>query len=140
MGEESARDAVGEWTVGVVGAVEIAAVPVVCVGGGNGTITIGGHDFEGSGDRSLVQVAGGALGGAAQGITLTLSGIEAAVLELLDADEIAQAPATLWRCVFAGDGVTLLDAHVYARGRLDELFQDDEIGGDRKSTRLNSSH
>src|SRR3546814_11291135 len=118
MGEESARDAVGEWTVGVVGAVEIAADPVVRVWGGNGTITIGGHDFEGIGDRSLVQVAGGALGGAAQGITLTLSGIEAAVLELLDADEIAQAPATLWLCVFAGGGGPLPGADALARGPL----------------------
>src|SRR3546814_9619786 len=67
----SALKALGDGTAIVVGAVEIAADLVVRVWGGNGTITIGGHDFEGIGDGSLVQVAGGALGGAAQGHTLT---------------------------------------------------------------------
>src|SRR3546814_14821236 len=48
----SALKALGDGTAIVVGAVEIAADPVVRVWGGNGTITIGGHDFEGRGGRS----------------------------------------------------------------------------------------
>lgn len=125
----AARQALADGTAIVVGAVDIVGDPPVRVWGGHGPITLGGEIFQPVGDRSLVQVAGGALGSAAQGITLSLSGIEPAVLELLDADEVAQAPAALWRLIFAGDGVTLLDAQVWQRGRLDELIQDEEIGG-----------
>lgn len=124
-----ARQALADGTAIVVGAVEIASDPPIRVWSGWGRITIAGNVFEPIGDRSLVQIAGGALGGAAQGINMSLSGIEPEVLELLDADEVAQAPATLWRLIFAGDGETMLDAHVWARGRLDELIADEEIGG-----------
>jgi hypothetical protein len=125
----AARQALSDGTAIVVGAVEITADPPIRVWSGWGQITIGGNVFEPIGDRSLVQIAGGALGGAAQGISMSLSGIEPEVLELLDADEVAQAPATLWRLIFAGDGVNLLDAHVWARGRLDELVAEEEVGG-----------
>lgn len=124
-----ALQAMADGTAIVVGAIEVASDPVIRVWGGNGPITFDGRTFDPVGDRSLVQVAGGALGGAAQSITLTLSGIEPDVLDLLDADEVAQAPGTLWRCIFAGDGKTMLDAHVWARGRLDELAQEEEVGG-----------
>ncbi|MGQ3101010.1 MAG: hypothetical protein ACT6Q5_13265 [Sphingopyxis solisilvae] len=124
-----ARQALADGTAIVVGAVEIASDPPIRVWGGNGPITFGGRTFDPVGDRSLVQVAGGALGGAAQSISLSLSGIEPEVLELLDADEVAQAPGTLWRMIFAGNGITLLDYHVWARGRLDELTKEEEVGG-----------
>ena len=125
----AALQAMADGTAIVTGAIEIAAVPPIRVWGGHGPITFDGRDFEPVADRGLVQVSGGALGGAAQSITLTLSGIEPEVLELLDAEEVAQAPGTLWRCIFAGDGHTMLDAHVWARGRLDELAQEEEVGG-----------
>ena len=125
----AALNALADGTAIVVGAVEVAAVPPLCVWSGYGQITFDGRTFDPIGDRGLVQVAGGALGSAAQGITLTLSGIEPEVLELIEADEVAQAPATLWRMIFGGDGMTLLDAHVWARGRLDQLIQEEEVGG-----------
>lgn len=121
--------ALQDGTAIVTGAVEIDSEPPVLVWGGYGPLDINGKVFDPIGDRGLAQVAGGALGGAAQGITLTLSGLEAAVLDLLDADEVAQAPAALWRLIFAGDGLTLLDARVWARGRLDQLVRDEQIGG-----------
>lgn len=124
-----ALEALADGTGIVVGAVEVACDPPIRVWGGHGPLTFGGRTFEPVADRGLVEVAGGALGGAAQSITLTLSGIEPAVLDLLEADEVAQAPGTLWRCIFAGDGVTMLDAHVWARGRLDELASEEEVGG-----------
>lgn len=124
-----ALQAMADGTAIVVGAVEVASDPPVRVWGGYGPIELGGHSFDPIGDRGLVQVAGGALGSSAQGITLSLSGIEEHVLELLDAEEVEQAIATLWRLIFAGNGNTLLDAHVWARGRLDELVREDEIGG-----------
>lgn len=124
-----ALQALADGTAIVVGAVEVASVPPVRVWGGNGPIELGGNVFDPIGDRSLVQVAGGALGSSAQGINLMLSGIEEHVLELLDAEEVEQASATLWRMIWAGDGCTLLDAHVWARGRLDELVREDDVGG-----------
>ena len=125
----AALAALDEGTAIVAGAVEIACDPPIRLWSGWGQLTFDGRTFEPSGDRGIVQVAGAALGGAAQGITLSLSGIEGDVLALLDADEVAQASGTLWRLIFAGDGLTLLDAHVWQRGRLDELVSEDEIGG-----------
>lgn len=113
----------------VTGAVEIGATPPVRVWGGNGRLPFDGRTFEGIGDRGLVQVVGGALGGTSQAITLTLSGIEPEVLQLLDADEVSGAPAVLWRLIFSSDGNTLLDYNVWARGRLDQLPQEEEVGG-----------
>jgi hypothetical protein len=125
----AALAALADGTAIVVGAVEVASDPPVRVWGGNGPIELGGNLFDPIGDRSLVQVAGGALGSSAQGITLSLSGIEEYVLELLDAEEVEQASAALWRTIWAGDGCTLLDAHIWARGRLDEMLREDDVGG-----------
>lgn len=113
----------------VSGALEIACDPVLRVWGGWGPITFDGRSFEPIGDRGLAQVLGGALGSGAQNITLTLSGIEPATLELLDASEISSAPSVLWRLIFDQTGNTLLDFEVWARGRLDTLETDEEIGG-----------
>jgi hypothetical protein len=113
----------------VSGAVEIICDPPVRVWGGYHEITLGGNSFDPIGDRGLVQVTGGALGDAAQNITLTLSGIDPETLALLEAAEVSGAPAVLWRLIFSGDGNTLLSANVWARGRLDQLETEEEIGG-----------
>jgi hypothetical protein len=77
----------------VSAAVEIACDPPIRLWGGYGTLPIAGAgaggeaaDFIGVGDRGLAQSSGGALGGAAQAVNLTLSGIEPFALELLDAE------------------------------------------------------
>jgi len=113
----------------VTGAVEIATVPIVRVWGGWHEITFDGRTFDPIGDRGLVQVAGGALGDAAQNITLSLSGIDPETLALLDADGLSGAPAVLWRLIFDQSGNTLLDFHVWARGQIDTVERDEEIGG-----------
>lgn len=96
--------------------------------GGHGTLVIDSDDFTGIGARGLAQRNGGAIGGIAQGMTLTLSGIEPAALVLLDAEEIRQASVVLYRLIFASDGKTLLDAHVFDRGRVDTVETDETIG------------
>jgi hypothetical protein len=113
----------------VTGAVEIACDPPVRIWGGWHPITFDGRSFDPIGDRGLVQVAGGALGDAAQNITLTLSGIDPETMALLEAAEVAGAPGVLWRLIFDQSGNTLLDFDVWARGQLDTLDRDDEIGG-----------
>jgi len=125
----AALAALSDGSAIVAGAVEIATADPVRVWTGWGQITFDGRTFEPIGDRGLVQVAGGALGGSAQGVSLNLSGIEPEVMQLLDASDAQNAPATLWRLIFSGDGETLLDAHVWSRGRLDQLIREEDIGG-----------
>jgi len=96
--------------------------------GGYGPIDIDGETYQGIGDRGLAQQTSGAIGGFAQGLLLTLSGIEPAALELLDGDEIKGASVVLRRMIFAGDGKTLLDAHIFDRGRVDTVETEEVVG------------
>jgi len=113
----------------VSGAVEILSRDPIRLWGGYGRLPIEGETYEPIADRALAQVSGQALGGAAQNVNLTLSGIEPEALELLDAEEVKRAPATLRRLIFSGDGKRMLDQHVFTRGRLDPLTVRDVIGG-----------
>ncbi len=113
----------------VSGAVEILCRDPIRLWGGYGRLPIEGETYEPIADRALAQVSGQALGGAAQNVNLTLSGIEPEALELLDAEEVKRAPATLRRLIFSGDGKRMLDQHVFTRGRLDPLTVRDVIGG-----------
>jgi hypothetical protein len=99
------------------------------VWGGYGVIAIGGNDYQPLGDRALAQQTTGALGGIAQGMTLTLSGVEPAALALLDPAEVKGASVVVYRLIFASDGKTLLDAHVFDRGRGDAVDSAETIGG-----------
>lgn len=130
----AALAALQDGTAIVSGAVEIACDPIVRVWGGWHPLTFDGRTFDPIGDRGLVQVTGGALGDAAQNITLTLSGIDPETLALLDAEGLSGAPAVLWRLIFDQSGNTLLDLHVWARGRLDTIERDEEIGGEAAIT------
>lgn len=113
----------------VTGAVQIVSAPTpVLVWGGYGVLTIGDLVFQGLGDRGLAQVSSGALGGAAQEVTLELSGVEPAVLALLDQTAIRDAPTVIWRCIFDRAGQTMVDAKVFTRGRLDQLVSDETVG------------
>jgi hypothetical protein len=125
----TALAALENGTAIVTGAVEIGCTPPLRIWGGWHEITFDGRTFEPVGDRGLVQVAGGALGDAAQNITLSLSGIEPATVALLDASGLSGAPAALWRLIFDQTGNTLLGWNVWARGRLDTLATEEEIGG-----------
>ena len=113
----------------VVGAVEIACDPPLRVWGGPWPLEIEGAEYLGVGDRGLVQVDGAGLGAAAQGLTLELSGVDPANLELLDADEVRFAPVVLRALVFNGSGTDLLDAQVLRRGRVDQIVTEETVGG-----------
>jgi hypothetical protein len=114
----------------VSGALEIACDPPVRVWGGWHELPLDGNTFLPIGDRGLAQVMGGALGDAAQNIILKLSGIDPETAALLDASELASAPAVLWRLIFSSDGNTLLGADVWRRGRLDTLSREEDVGGE----------
>lgn len=107
----------------------VPPVAILRVWGGYGPIELDGETYQGIGDRGLVQQTAGAIGGVAQGLTLTLSGIEPELLVLLDADEIKGGAAVMRRLIFASDGKTLLDYDVWDRGRVDTVETEEVIGG-----------
>jgi len=98
--------------------------------GGYGPIELDGDTYQGIGARAFAQQNAGAVGGVAQGLTLGISGIEPAALEVLDSAEIKSASVVLYRLIFASDGKTLLDAHIFDRGRVDTVEGEETIGGD----------
>jgi hypothetical protein len=67
------------------------------------------HTYQGVGAHGLAQQTSGVIGGVAQGLTLTLSGIDPKALALLDPAEVKGALVTLYRLIFAVDAKTLLD-------------------------------
>jgi hypothetical protein len=89
----------------------------------------GTSTYHGIGDRSLGQQISAAIGGSAQNLTLTLSGIEPAALALLDPSEVKGASAVVRILFFDSAGKTLLGAYVYTRGRVDELKTSEVVGG-----------
>ena len=117
----------------VTGAAEITPrdplLDPIRVWGGYGALSIDGNDFQPLGDRAFAQQTAGAIGGVAQGITLSLSGVEPAALALLDAAEVKGASVVVYRVIFGADGKTLLDAHVFDRGRGDALETSETVGG-----------
>lgn len=113
------------------GAVLVGTAPTpVQVWGGYGELTFGSpaYTFQGVGDHGMIRASGGQLGGAAQGVTLELSGVEPALLALLDQAAIAQAPVIIWRLIFDVTGRTLLDHPVFTRGRLDKVVENSTVG------------
>jgi hypothetical protein len=130
--ETAAKAAIVAGEALVTGAVAItpknAGTPIY-VWGGYGVLTIDGNDYLPLGDKAFAQQNNNAIGGVAQGVTLTLSGVESAALALLDAAEVKGAAVVLYRLIFAGDGQTLLDAHVFDRGRGDTFDTIETIGG-----------
>lgn len=126
---EEAMEAIVAGTAIVSGAAAILSDPPIRVWGGHGVLPLDGDDFVGMDDRGIAQQTSGALGGAAGGITLELSGIDDEAMALLEADELKQAPVIIWRLIFAGDGKTLLDYEVFDRGRVDQVTTSETVGG-----------
>lgn len=102
--------------------------------GGHGPLTIDGHLYVGLGDRALAQASGGALGDAAQGVTLTLSAVEPEVAAAVDLPALRNAPCVVWRLIFDGTGTQLLYARVFARGRIDSAEVEETPGGEATIT------
>jgi hypothetical protein len=124
-----AQAAIEAGTAIVAGAVAILSDPPERVWSGHGTLEIAGEDFAGIGDKLLAQQTNGAIGGIAQGMTIGLSGVEPAAIELLGADALKGATVIVYRLIFAGDGKTLLDAQLFDRGRVDTVATKEKIGG-----------
>lgn len=103
--------------------------PPIRVWGGFWPLTIDGEIYQGIGDRGFVQRTAGAIGGVAQGLQLTLSGLDPETVGLVDADEIKGASAVIRRLIFDQDGTSLNGAEVFDRGRVDTVEISEAIGG-----------
>lgn len=127
---EAAQAALDDGKALAVGAVylELSTGPWG-VWGGHFELEMDGKTFQPIGDRGLVSVAGGQLGTAEQGATLTLSGVDPAVLALVDTLSVRGAAAVLYELLFDQSGATLLSAKVALRGRCDRMPIEDEVGG-----------
>lgn len=86
--------------------------------------------FTGMGDRGLIDMTAGALGGSEQGVELRLSGVDTETLKMVPLRDWQGAPVVIWQLTFNGTGSTLLDAGVVRRGRIDDLPREDVIGGE----------
>lgn len=111
------------------GAVAILCDPPIRVWGGYGEIEINGEIYDGIGDAGLMSESGGALGGAEQNVTLSLSGVEPEVIAMFDAAALRRAPAVLHRLIFDSSGTILLHAAVFQRGVLDQIPVEETPGG-----------
>lgn len=127
---DAALDAYADGTAISVGAVEVHCDPPFYAWGGDGLLPLDGKTFIGLGAKGLVQVGGGALGGAAQNVTLTLSGIDADVIAAVDTAAVRGKPVVVWELTFDGSGQILLDAHVFTRGSADRLPRSEQPGGE----------
>ena len=126
---DEAQAAIERGDVISAGAVEILCDPPVRVWGGYGTITIDGQVFDGIGDRGLATVSGSSIGGAEQNVTLTLSGVESAVLETFNAAMLRRAITIVRRLIFDSSGTQLLHSEIFTRGRLDQIPVEETPGG-----------
>lgn len=112
-----------------VGAVDILCDPPLYVWGGPWNLTVDGKEYLGVGDRGLVGKDGAGIGNVAAPLTLELSGVDPATIELLDADEVRGATVVLRQWIFDGAGQTLLENDPVRRGRLDQLTSEETPGG-----------
>lgn len=126
----AAQAALDDGTALAVGALDLQlSTGPWRVWGGFGDLVLSGQTFVGIGDRALASVAGGQLGSAEQGATVSLSGVDPDVLALVDTLSVRGAAAVLYELLFDQAGVTLLAANVALRGRCDRMPIEDVIGG-----------
>lgn len=128
----AALDALRLGSAIVSASVEFYGTPAIFLFGGHGELVLpadgGTATFKGLGAKALVRVSGGSVGGTADSITLVLSGIDPAAIDVLDASEISGAPAVIRRLIFDSTGKSLLDSHVFTRGRVDTVSTRESIG------------
>ncbi|MDP3853148.1 hypothetical protein [Phenylobacterium sp.] len=111
------------------GAVKIATSDPFRVWTGDGSITLDGEVYVGIGSAGMIRATGSQLGGAEQAIELILSGVDPDIIPLIEAADVRGARVTVWRLGFDGSGLNLLDANVFARGKVDTLPREETPGG-----------
>lgn len=126
---QTALEALEEGTARITAAIAIDTAEPLRVWGGQGYLTLEGETYSPIGDSEVGIATGATIGGVAQNMSLSLSGIEPEILELLDAADAQGAGVAVWTVLFDSSGTQLLDAHVHRRGRIDRLPVSETAGG-----------
>lgn len=125
-----ALDALEAGTAIVSGAIAIMTTDPFLGWGGYGSKLLGdGRTYSGLGDRLLCSAIGGQLGGGETGATVSLSGVDPDVLAGIDLVAARGVDAVIRRLIFDGSGTQLLQDSVFLRGRVDQLYIDETVGG-----------
>jgi hypothetical protein len=120
----------------VAGALFVNCDPPFRVWGGDGDLSLGGHTYTGIAARGLIQVAGSTLGSAAQSLAVSLSGIEPAAMAIFDASAADQASVIAYQLIFDATGTQLLAYAIEKRGALDQIQEEDQVGGQSTLTAM----
>lgn len=126
---QAAVDALAGRAPIIAGAAKLAFGQTYRLWSGYGDLTIDGEVYTGIGARALVTPIGSEAGGGADGLSVTLSGLDPDVAQSIEDESYHQKPVTIWRLVFSPDHV-LLGAGVYMRGRCDVVTISETAGGD----------
>lgn len=97
---------------------------------GYGDLPVEGQPFKGIGARALITPISSQIGGAADGLTITLSQLTPEIAATIEFEDYHQKPITIWRLVFGPDTHTLLGLRVFMRGRLDTVAIREQVGGE----------
>lgn len=97
---------------------------------GFGNISIEDEIYLGIGARALMTPISSQVGGAADGLTITLSALDPDVAASILLEDYHQKPVVIWRVIFNAIGTTILGASVFMRGRLDYVVIRETIGGE----------
>ncbi len=113
----------------VAGAARFAFGETFRVWSGFGDLEIDEEVYKGIGANALIVPTGSQTGGSAEGVRLTLSGLDPDVAQTIEDEGYHQKPVTIWRLIFSPEHV-LLGAAVYLRGRVDTVTITEQVGGD----------
>lgn len=114
----------------VSGAVRFGTATPLRVWGGHGPLTLDSEVYAGLGQRGLIRVSGGQLGGQEQGPELTLSGVDPDAMPSLGLASLRGVSVVIRRLIFDGTGTNLLQDSVFLRGRVDRATSEETPGGE----------
>lgn len=97
---------------------------------GYGTIQIDAENYKGIGARALITRGESRIGGAADSLTITLSGLDPDVAQSIENEDYHQKPIIIRRVIFAPDRRTILGSAVFKRARVDIVQVREKVGGE----------
>ena len=91
---------------------------------GQGTVTFGGRDYIGVGQLMSVSEVGSGTGGEKQGISITLSGIDPAIIYISEIEEFQRRKVDIRLACFDDEG-QIIEADILFSGLADLIRSDD---------------
>lgn len=117
------------------GAAKFAFEEPIRMWSGYGNFDINGETYQGAGAAALIVPTSSTIGGANDGLTINVSGLDPVTAQTVEDTDYHQKPVTIYRLIFAPDKKTLLGAGVYMRGRVDTIVISEKVG-DKSSLQI----